>query len=72
MWALQACVCLFAGWFVYPDSKVTDACDLMLATRDIEAGEEITFGMCSLGDVAFQMACLKLASSVGVLILPNI
>ncbi len=33
-----------AAWFVYPGGTVTAACDEMWATRDIEPGEEITFG----------------------------
>lgn len=31
------------SWFVFPEGKVTVACDSMEATRDINAGEEITF-----------------------------
>jgi hypothetical protein len=36
--------CNVAGWFVYPGGEVTESCDLMVATRDINPGDEITFG----------------------------
>lgn len=31
------------AWYAFPDYKMTDECSLMVARRDIEPGEEITF-----------------------------
>ena len=37
---------LVPAWYAFPDYKMTDECSLMVARRDIEPGEEITFGVC--------------------------